>query len=155
MGVTGRLGGAGAGLAVMERRVAQPPDATAVLARVRDPMPRLDEGRALAAAGVHALIDISDGVATDAAHIGRASGVRLEVDLPALPLENGVSEISARLGRPAWELAAVGGEDYELCFCAAPEDRARVQDAVRDLGAVEVTWVGRVTDGAAGRCAPR
>jgi thiamine monophosphate kinase len=47
-------------------------------------------------------------------------------------------------------LAAGGGEDYELCFCAAAEDRAQVETAVRELGAVQVSWIGEVVAGAAG-----
>jgi thiamine-monophosphate kinase len=150
VGVTGRLGGAAAGLAVMEGRVAATSGATAALQRLTDPRPRLAEGRALAAAGVHALIDLSDGVATDAGHIGRASGVRVRVELQALPLEDGVSEVAAALGVPAWELAGAGGEDYELCFCAAPEHRSRVEDAVGAPGSAGVTWIGRVEAGPPG-----
>jgi len=149
VGVTGRLGGAGAALALMEGD-ARSPGMDAVLARIRDPTPRLAEGRALAAVGVHALIDVSDGIATDAGHIGRASGLRLRVALEELPLEEGVADIAAELGLQSWELAAVGGEDYELCFCAAPEDRVRVEDAVDAVSDVGVTWIGQALKGPPG-----
>ena len=154
VGVTGSLGGAGAGLAVLEGRVPAAPGREAVLARIREPTPRLAEGRALAAAGVHALIDVSDGIATDARHLGRASGVQLRVDLGALPLGEGVSEVCAELDMPAWELAADGGEDYELCFCVAPSERVHVEEAVNaargEAGGVGVTWIGRVVEGPPG-----
>jgi thiamine-monophosphate kinase len=150
IGVTGSLGGAGAGLAVLEGRARATPSADAALARARAPSPRLREGRALAAAGVHAMIDLSDGLATDAGHIGRASGVRLEVDLRALPMDAGVTEISAELGVRSWELAAGAGEDYELCFCAAPDDRARVELAIGASGGVAVSWIGAVVEGPPG-----
>jgi thiamine-monophosphate kinase len=149
VGVTGRLGAAGVALAIMEGRAAATPGTQAAVAHARSPSPRLREGRALAAAGVHAMIDLSDGVATDGAHIARASGVQLHVDLDALPLHAGVAELSARLQTPPWRLAATAGEDYELCFCAAAAERTRVEDAVRALGAVEVTWIGEVLDGPA------
>jgi thiamine-monophosphate kinase len=150
VGVTGRLGCAGAARAVMAGRTRETPAAQDAVAVARRPMPRLGEGRALAAAGAHAMIDLSDGLATDAAHIGRSSGVCLRVRLPDLPLGVGVVEVSAELGVPPWRLAATGGEDYELCFCAAPEDRVTVENAVGGLGEVEVTWVGEVCEGPAG-----
>jgi thiamine-monophosphate kinase len=150
VGVTGRLGGAGGGLAVMEGRARSTPSARAALARARWPSPRLAEGQALAAAGVHAMIDLSDGLATDAAHIARASGARLRIDLASLPLEQGLSEICAELAVAPWRLAAGAGEDYELCFCAPPGARAVVQDAVEELGEVQVTWIGEVLPGPPG-----
>ena len=151
VGVTGRLGGAGAGLALIAGRAqARTPEAASTVERARKPVPRLREGRALAAIGVHAMIDLSDGIASDGAHIGRASGVHLRVTLAALPIDAGVVEVAAALGIPPWQLAAAAGEDYELCFCAAGEDRARVEHTLRALGDVDVTWVGEVLAGPAG-----
>ncbi len=150
VGVTGRLGAAGAALAVMKGQTAPSPAAEQLLARARAPQPRLDEGRALAAAGMHAMIDLSDGLAADAAHIAHASGARLRVELARLPLERGVEEVCAELGLDARELAAGSGEDYELCFCAAPETRAHVEAAVPDSAGVGVTWVGEVVAGTPG-----
>ena len=91
------------------------------------PVPRLGEGRALAAAGAHAMIDLSDGLASDAAHLGRASGVELRVELAALPLHAAWRRSPPSSDMPAVALAAAGGEDYELCFCAAPSDRERIE----------------------------
>ena len=75
--MTGELGGAAAGLALLERpELAAGLDdgvAEALRARQRRPRPRLDEGLALAAAGASAMIDISDGLAGDAEHIAEAS----------------------------------------------------------------------------------
>jgi thiamine-monophosphate kinase len=150
IGVTGRLGAAGAALAVLEGRAARTPAAEAAIARARSPTPRLREGRALADAGVHAMIDLSDGLATDAGHLGRSSAVSLHVDLAALPIDSGVSEVAADLGVAPWELAAAGGEDYELCFCAAAADRSRVEAGVAELGEVQVSWVGEVHAGEPG-----
>ena len=155
IGVTGTLGAAAAALALGRARAGGEhrrldERSAGALARGRWPQPRLREGRALAGAGVHAMIDLSDGLAADAAHVGRASGVELRVSLPALPLHEGVAAAARALGVPSWQLAAGGGEDYELCFCAAREDRQRVERAVADLGQTRVGWVGEVRAGAGG-----
>jgi thiamine-monophosphate kinase len=152
VGVTGALGAAGALLSLQQGRAAAAADATALLRRARRPQPRLLAGRALAGAGVSAMIDLSDGLATDAAHVGRASGAELLVTLEQLPLAPGVAEVADALGVPPAELAAAGGEDYELCFCVAPDARAAVELALARCGEADAapTWVGEVRAGPPG-----
>jgi thiamine-monophosphate kinase len=151
VGVTGTLGGAGAALAVREARERRSSDAREPLDLSLDapwppPQPRFAEGRALASAGVHAMIDLSDGLATDAGHLARAGGVRLRVELERLPLGERLAPLCRALGRDPYELAASAGEDYELCFCAPADSRAAVETAVAGAGATRVTWIGDVLD---------
>lgn len=113
--VTGPLGASGAGLLCLEAGRLDDP---LVRAHNRPPL-RIAEGRALGAVAT-ALMDVSDGLATDAAHIARRSGCRLAIELARLPVADGVAEVAAGAGRTRWELACSFGEDYELLATLPP-----------------------------------
>jgi thiamine-monophosphate kinase len=129
VGVTGELGGSEAGRRLLERGKREP---AALLRRHLRPEPRLAEGRALARAGAGAMIDLSDGLATDAGHVAAASGTELRIELERVPCAPGVSP----------EEAATGGDDYELLFAIAPARRGAAE------AAAAVTWLGEVRTGA-------
>jgi thiamine-monophosphate kinase len=96
------------------------------------------------------MIDLSDGLASDAGQIGRASGALLRIELDALPLAPGVASVAAQLGLAPWQLAAGGGEDYELCFCAPAASRSQIEQLLARAGGEGVSWIGEVTKGSPG-----
>ncbi len=149
--LSGEIGGAGAGLLLLERpELAEAvPGHTAERLRRRqlDPAPRLATGRALAAAGARAMIDLSDGLGGDAAHLAAAGGVRLQIDAAALPLANGLAEIAAAAGRDPLELATSAGEDYELLAALPPERLADAATAIGEAAETTLTQIGVACEG--------
>jgi thiamine-monophosphate kinase len=143
--VSGTLGDAAAALAQWRAGGAGDPEFRARLDR---PMPRVDVGLALAdialASIAHAAIDLSDGLLADLGHVCAASrvGAELALDaLPASPLLRQRFDASARAA-----LQATGGDDYELCFTAAPARRDAIA-AIAQRCDVPLTRVGRIIAG--------
>ena len=144
--VTGELGAAAAGLSLLHGQGGEVPEREQLVRRHLRPEPRLATGRALAAAGTSAMIDVSDGIASDARHLGERSGVELRVRLADLPLAAGVATVAEATGREPRELAAAGGDDYELLLTAPPERRAELDAAAADAGTA-LAWIGEVAAG--------
>ena len=150
--VSGTLGDARLGLGCLERPrgttarrlAAHPGRMRAVVRRQRRPTARVGLGRALATLA-SACIDVSDGLAQDAGHLARASGVQLRIALERLPLSPAVRLAIAGNDQAA-RFAAAGGEDYELLFTARPSAAGRVRAAARRSG-TPVTAIGRVVRG--------
>jgi thiamine-monophosphate kinase len=148
--VTGPVGGAAAGLRLLERpELAEALDAAtadALRGRQLRPQVRLAAGHALAAAGATAMIDLSDGLAGDARHLADAGAVRIAIEMEAVPLQPGVADVAGALGADAELLAASGGEDYELLATLPPAQVDGALAALRETGLVPAV-VGRVEVG--------
>ena len=149
LAITGEVGGAAAGLLALERpALAEALDAEtagALRARQLRPRPQLAAGRRLAALGATAMIDISDGLAGDAAHLA----VSLEIEVERVPVQRGVAEVAGAAGHDPTALALGGGEDYELLVALPAE---RVEEAVAELAGhgVRLTEIGRTAESASG-----
>jgi thiamine-monophosphate kinase len=146
--VTGELGGGAAAVRLMEmgERRGDPADrGQGLLERQLDPTPRLREGRALAKAGATAMIDVSDGLGADSTHVATASDCRLEIDLDRVPVAEGIADVAGG-DEAALELAASGGEDFELLVTVPRERFDDAAGAVADAGST-LTEIGYVTEG--------
>lgn len=117
LAVTGELGASGAGLRLLlENRPVTP----YLLEKHLAPRCRLDAARLLAPV-VHAMIDISDGLASEVDHICNRSNVGAKVYADRIPLHSDVIEAGKILGVDPVEFALNGGEDYELLFTVSAD----------------------------------
>jgi len=155
--VTGALGASAAGLAALRQGLAGDPDPQVVraLRAHRQPVPRLAEGRAIAASRrASAMMDLSDGLADDLPRLCASSAVGARVWLAQIPIDDSCEPLAAGIGTDPLALAVSGGEDYELLFtcepAAAEEIRAATGTRVTVIGEVVagegVVWIG--ADGA-------
>jgi thiamine-monophosphate kinase len=133
--VTGELGAAAAGVRALREGKPLPEASRRAFAH---PLPRVREALWLEEhAKLHALIDLSDGLGGDAAHLAAASGVAIELEVGKLPVAPGASVADA-LG---------GGEDYELCIVAAPRSLEKNDGLFDQKFNLPLTRVGHVRVG--------
>jgi thiamine-monophosphate kinase len=151
--VTGTLGAAAAGLAVLERRPRDLPAGVgeAVVRAHRLPSPRVREGEAIRASGWGtAMIDLSDGLATDLGHVAAESGVGAVVYADRLPISDATRAVARALGADPLDWALSGGEDYELLFTATAARAAELARAVTERTGTAVHSIGEVRPPAEG-----
>ncbi|QGZ53752.1 thiamine-phosphate kinase [Paraburkholderia acidiphila] len=139
--VSGMPGDARAGLGMLrgEWQVSEQ-DAAHFRRALEYPEPRVSLGLALRGLA-RAALDVSDGLAGDLRHILERSNLAATIDVDSLPL----SPALARLPREVQlQCALAGGDDYELCFTAAPAQRAAVEAAAQQAG-VRVARIGTMS----------
>ena len=155
--VTGSLGASAAGLFALEMGLDRARDRGVAPGRLAEitrahlrPRARVAEGRWLGqAAGVHAMIDCSDGLATDLGHICRESGVGARVRLDRVPVAAAALDAARALGQDAREWAVAGGEDYELLLTCDPAAADQLAAGLSEATGTALTVVGRI-EGPAG-----
>jgi thiamine-monophosphate kinase len=155
--VSGRLGGASAGLEILMTGEQSSQVESPLLERQLRPTARVSLGRLLGQSpNVSSMIDVSDGLLGDLGHVLDASGLGAQLDLRALPLEDGISELieSGRLtGRllpdnpvgislAQW-FAMTGGEDFELLFTASSDFEF---NRLSELTGQAITKIGVITE---------
>ena len=136
--VTGTLGDAAGGLALLDRE-----PVPALRARLDRPTPRVAAGRALAGIAT-ACVDVSDGLLADLGHVCARSHVAARIDVDALPASAALMEVIGEADRIA--LQASGGDDYELCFTAPADAGADIGAVSAQLG-LRFTRIGRIVAG--------
>jgi thiamine-monophosphate kinase len=142
--VSGELGGAGVAVHAWLRGSAPP---AASRERFAAPQARVAEARWLAERGlVHAMIDVSDGLAGDAAHLAAAGGVRIEIEAAAIPVHPTLAAAAAT-EMEAVQRALTAGEDYEICFAAPAGEVEALRAEFEASFGVGLARVGRVLEG--------
>jgi thiamine-monophosphate kinase len=115
-----------------------------LLLRQLRPAPRVGWGIVLGEERLAtAMIDISDGLSSDLAHLCEESQVGALIDSSAVPVDKDVSQLCGRRALDPLMLALHGGEDFELLFTVHPDDVARLPKRV---DGVAISHIGEVTD---------
>ena len=145
---SGFLGEAAAGLALCQKGHDKSSEFASLIQAHLDPQPRIALGRLLAASGqVHAMMDLSDGLATDLAHICTASKLAAEVDAQTLPLSATIKKAGEFLDHDPRQWALSGGEDYELLYTVAQGGGEDLALKVKEELGLTVNRLGRMTSG--------
>lgn len=141
--VTGFLGDAAAGLAVVQQRLSLPKDeADYCIDRLNYPTPRTEVSEFLRE-HAHAVIDISDGLVSEAGHLAKHSHVRIDLDAKCLPFSPALKLLPLEQRQ---QFALSGGDDYELLFTLPSEKIGLLDQYFRSIN-LPVTIIGLITTG--------
>jgi thiamine-monophosphate kinase len=152
--VTGSPGSACAGLELLRSgvRPSQQPQWASLIAAYLAPVPRVPEGRALAATGVvSAMIDTSDGLIGDLHHLVERQQVGILLREESLPIGEALGEAAIKLGRSPLSLLLGASDDYELLFTVAAGSAEQTVRALEETSKVAVWPIGEVIADAPGQ----
>ncbi len=149
--VTGTLGGSAAGLRILQSGAPRTGMAERFVKRHLRPKARVDEGRKLAELGASSMLDISDGLVMDMSRLMDASGTGCIIESTSIPIEPGLDTLAEMIaGLDPFDLAVMGGEDFELLFTMPPRAMFDAETEISTFAA-PVTPIGTVTVGEGGR----
>lgn len=140
--VTGTLGDSAGGLGLLSHPEGKNVACYDILTkRHLLPCPQVKAAGSLAAAGATSMNDVSDGLASEANEIAKASGVGLRIEEKQVPLSSELLQAAEYLGENAMQYALYGGEDYQLLFTISPENYRKLEK--HSLG-TSLTVIGEV-----------
>ncbi len=146
--VSGPLGEAAAGLEICRSHKKEYGRWPSLVKAHLDPKPGVKLGRILAKSDmVNSMMDVSDGIATDLAHICTASSTGAEIRAEDIPFSENLLQAAPTLHLNPLSLALRGGEDYQLLFTSSPEHDTALPRLVRDQTGGEIFSIGRITAG--------
>jgi thiamine-monophosphate kinase len=149
--VTGYLGDSAAGLNVLLQDLDLDEDKEYLVQKHHLPEPRVPEGMWLSKRkGVHAIIDISDGISSDLTHVINASAKSAVVDTGYLPISDQLRKVAADNGWDVTGLAISGGEDYELLCTIEPARYDAISNDFSSLFNRPLHPIGEITGGDTG-----
>ncbi|MBA2367934.1 MAG: thiamine-phosphate kinase [Candidatus Protochlamydia sp.] len=143
---TGYLGDSGAGLKILTDNLPLNSVTTPLVHEHVRPRAHLPEGQWLAKqVGVHAMMDISDGITSDIKHIMEESGCGAQINLDALPLSPSLQDCAKHFSWPAPEMAASSGEDYCLLLTVDPQSYETINAQYQQLFERPLFQCGSIT----------
>lgn len=146
--VSGNLGDSAAGLQVILGQHPLNHEMRYLVDRHHQPIPQIGVGLLLGATPeVHAMMDISDGIASDLLHILKASGCSATVDLDRIPRSSELRTVALQQGWDTYALAVGGGEDYELLLTVDPSHFMAINTMLCNNGISPLTNIGTIREG--------
>ncbi len=145
---TGPLGDSAAGLQTILQKINSSENNRHLVNKHLQPEPQINEGLFLKTySAIHAMMDISDGIASDLKHILKASRKSATIDIASLPISDVLTNEAQKQHWNATELALSGGEDYELLLTMAPESYERISKAFEEKFGKKLHCIGSIDEG--------